>query len=528
MRARRYFVGSDHNLPHFWPLGYRTQLFTHDVTLHFIVNDIFMVFFFGLAAKEVTEACLPGGSLNPPRKALSPLIGTIGGVVGPIAVFLLVNYALFMVGAFDGYESKYALAAREQLLTAAAGGVDAGHIVDARDASAHRRMLGGGGGDAGLVVDAANFNFSSPEAALGLPELMHGWGVPCATDISLAWMVAAQVFPIRHPAIEFLLLLAVADDAIGLVIIATAYGDPGKLQPLYLLLVLAGMLASAALRRVPHRIRDWWPLYLLVGGLPCWVGLISAHLHPALALCFVVPLMPATTYVKSRSVTSPTETSRSSNTTAAVAADTHGQAHSGALHAFEHALKLPVDLGMFFFTLANAGVQVNNVGPLTLTIFLSLLVGKLLGVLVLVVIADRCRLAPLNARMKAPDVAMVGTMAGIGLTVALFVAGEAYEQTRLQGEAKLGALLSGLIGAACLAYAKSPCWARRFEALKKAQQPMVGGDTWGVLDGAPRLRSEHYDYDDVADIVAATLERSLLLSRASEAKSAAATPTAWV
>lgn len=30
--------------------------------------DIFMVFFFGLAAKEVTEALLPGGSLNPPSK----------------------------------------------------------------------------------------------------------------------------------------------------------------------------------------------------------------------------------------------------------------------------------------------------------------------------------------------------------------------------------------------------------------------------------------------------------------------------
>ena len=36
----------------------------------------------------------------------------------------------------------------------------------------------------------------------------------------------------------------------------------------------------------------------------------------------------------------------------------------------------------------------------------------------------------------------------------------------------------------------------------------------GTLEGMPRLRSDHYDYDDVADIVAATLERSLLLTRA--------------
>ena len=45
---------------------------------------------------QVTEACLPGGSLNPPRKALSPLIGTLGGVIGPIAVYLLVLLVQFV------------------------------------------------------------------------------------------------------------------------------------------------------------------------------------------------------------------------------------------------------------------------------------------------------------------------------------------------------------------------------------------------------------------------------------------------
>ena len=44
-----------------------------------------MVLFFGIAAKEIAEACLPGGSLNPPKKAINPLFATLGGVVGPIA-----------------------------------------------------------------------------------------------------------------------------------------------------------------------------------------------------------------------------------------------------------------------------------------------------------------------------------------------------------------------------------------------------------------------------------------------------------
>ena len=37
----------------------------HFLTMHFLVNDLFMVLFFGIAAKEITEACLPKGALNP-------------------------------------------------------------------------------------------------------------------------------------------------------------------------------------------------------------------------------------------------------------------------------------------------------------------------------------------------------------------------------------------------------------------------------------------------------------------------------
>ena len=51
----------------------------HYATVHFLANQVFMVVFFGVAAKEITEACLPGGALNPPSKAINPLLGTLGG-----------------------------------------------------------------------------------------------------------------------------------------------------------------------------------------------------------------------------------------------------------------------------------------------------------------------------------------------------------------------------------------------------------------------------------------------------------------
>src|SRR5262245_38432522 len=56
--------------------------------LHFWVNEIGMVFFFALAAKEVFEATLPGGSLASARQAFAPLAAAVGGMVGPALIFI--------------------------------------------------------------------------------------------------------------------------------------------------------------------------------------------------------------------------------------------------------------------------------------------------------------------------------------------------------------------------------------------------------------------------------------------------------
>jgi NhaA family Na+:H+ antiporter len=59
--------------------------------LHFWVNDVGMVFFFALAAKEVFEATLPGGPLATPRQALSPLAAAVGGMVAPALIYLALS-----------------------------------------------------------------------------------------------------------------------------------------------------------------------------------------------------------------------------------------------------------------------------------------------------------------------------------------------------------------------------------------------------------------------------------------------------
>jgi len=355
--------------------GEGVELMHHPLTLHFLINDIFMVFFFGIAAKEITEACLPGGDLNPPSKAINPLLGTIGGVVGPVGVYFLMLQAIY-----SGHEDYTAIA--------------------------------------------------------------NGWGIPTATDIALAWLVARMIFGNKHPAVNFLLLLAVADDAIGLGIIAIFYGDPNNpAAPEFLLYYTVPAMVIAYILRKKN-VQAWLP-YILFAGVLSWMGFISAHLHPALALVPIVPFLPG-----------PSRDTGLFESEDEVDQEHHSGHHEhehSPLHNFEHNLKLPVDLGLFFFAFANAGVEFASVNAVTWMILASLLVGKVVGITFFSAVGEKVGF-PLPDGMGLKHLLVASAIAGLGLTVALFVAGEAFPgDSSYQGPAKMGAVLSA--GAAIVAFA---------------------------------------------------------------------------
>jgi NhaA family Na+:H+ antiporter len=333
------------------PESYR--LFNHGqflgrLNFHFITNDIFMAFFFAIAAVEITQSCLPGGDLSPLKKAVNPLLATAGGVVGPVMVYLLLN-----------------------------------------------RLIGS-------------------------PPLANGWGIPTATDIAFAWLAARLIFGSNHPVIAFLLLLAIADDAIGLLIIALFYPDPLlPVSPPWLALTGAGMLVAFALRR--NGIRNYWP-YLLGGGIPSWFGLFQAHLHPALALIFIIPFLPHP----------PRETKHLFE---------EDPKDYSTLAQFEHEWKLFVDFGLFMFGLANAGVELATMGTAGWLVLSALLFGKGIGIFTLGVLGEMLGF-PLPHGMGKRDLLVAGLIAGIGFTVALFIAGEAFTDPAVQAAAKMGAMLS--------------------------------------------------------------------------------------
>lgn len=320
-------------------------------TLHFAVNDIFMVFFFALATVEITESCLPGGALNPPRKALNPIFGTLGGVLGPVGVYLLWTYL---------------------------------------------------SGDSTIA---------------------NGWGIPTATDIALAWLVARMVFGAKHPAVSFLLLLAVADDGIGLGIIAIFYPDPAHpVQPSHLWGVVFAMSMTYAMRKAGAKA-VW---FYLISGAACWVALYKAGIHPALALVPIVPFMPHSDHDEGLFASSELDSAT----------------HTDTLSHFKQALEFPVCIGLFFFGLVNAGVQVSGIGNATWAVMISLIVGKTVGITLFSLVAHRIFGFSLPDGLEPKLLPLVGLVAALGLTVALFVAGVAFTDPVLAGAAKMGALLS--------------------------------------------------------------------------------------
>lgn len=322
----------------------------HGFTLHFLVNDILMALFFAIAGKEVWESLLPGGALANPKRAITPLLATVGGVFGPALIYI--------VGA----------------------------------------------------------HMTGTHGVLG-----RGWAIPCATDIAFSYLIARMIFGAGHPAIAFLLLLAIADDAAGLIILAVFYPQ-APIEPAWLLLTLAAMLVAMVMRRRLRLHSHWW--YMLGPGVLCWISFYLANIHPALGLVPIIPLLPH------------------AHTDLGIFARVELR-REDTLSEFEAFWKTPVEGILGLFGLVNAGVVFSSLGVGTYLVLAGLLVGKPLGVLLLTWFAERILRLEKPAGMDYRHVATVGMVAGIGFTVALFVSIAAFrEPGAVQDSVKMGALLS--------------------------------------------------------------------------------------
>lgn len=259
-----------------------------------------------------------------------------------------------------------------------------------------------------------------------LDTLSQGWAIPTATDIAFSYLVARLIFGAGHPAIPFLLLLAIADDALGLIIIAVFYPQ-GEIQLLYMLMPVGAFILGVVFRRA--QVKSFWP-YLIICGSISWLGFHWANLHPALGLLPVIPAMPHA-HVDTGLF------------------DWNNLDQDDTLNAFEHWWKNPVEVILGLFGLLNAGVAFSSVGLATTAVLAGLLVGKPLGIWLMGAIGDALGFS-LPEGFSRGDLLVVGAVAGIGFTVSIFVSAVAFPAGPVQDAAKIGALAS--FAAAILAF----------------------------------------------------------------------------
>jgi NhaA family Na+:H+ antiporter len=303
----------------------------------------------------------------------------------------------------------------------------------------------------GMAVPAALYaavNAGRPGAA--------GWGVPMATDIAFALGVLALLGSRVPPALKvFLLTLAVVDDLGSILVVAVFYSQAVDLAALAatagLLLLVAGLV----------RARVWWlPVHLAL-GMALWLTLWRSGVSPALAgvaMGLLAPARPTTPpeLVRDRGPALAQELAddprplplremlREARGTVSLA---ERLAHD--LHPLTAFVVVPL------FALANAGVTVDRDalagaggGAVLAGILLGRVAGKPAGIAAAVWLAVRFRLATMPGGASWRQLAGVATVAGIGFTVPLFVAGLAFPPGRFDAAVKLGLLLASVLAGA--------------------------------------------------------------------------------
>lgn len=299
----------------------------------------------------------------------------------------------------------------------------------------------------------------------GGPEA-RGWGIPMATDIAFAVGILS-LFGRRFPSglRVFLLALAIVDDIGAILVIALFYSGGVSLPAL----AVGGALVGAvfAFRRLGLRPM---PLYVLMGAA-LWVALREAGIHPTIAgvilglLTPVVPFQPpagvshAARRVADETVDEPWPPDTDAPRWLYLAALAREAAPPSArlasiLHPWSSFLILPL------FALANAGVDIadvlrtGGVGSVAVGVACALVLGKGLGIAGAAALAKRLGVARLPDGVGWMPLFGAAIVAGIGFTVAIFVATLAFPDPSPLGQAKLGILggsaLAAILGAVVL------------------------------------------------------------------------------
>jgi NhaA family Na+:H+ antiporter len=407
----------------------------------------------------------------------------VGGLVARFTLLELVNDGLMTVFFFVvGMEIK-----RE--------------LVDGELRTFSRAILPAIAALGGMIVPAAIYaalNHGGP----GRP----GWGIPMATDIAFTIGVLALLRSrVPRALVVFVTALAIFDDIGGILVIALFYGH--GVDAAWLAGAGGVGLGLAAMSRAHVRGGLAWT----AAGAALWYALHRAGIHATIAGVVLGLAIPARTrrplgvvldeLARHAARCAQRRQDQALDAAEVLAIEERLEDVEAPLTRFVHALHPWVAFGIMpLFALVNSGVHVAGLergqllGRVALGTALGLLVGKQLGIFAFSLAAVKLGVGTLPTATTLPKLFGASVVAGIGFTVALFIATLAFPGApALLDEAKVGilagSLAAGLLGAAALMLTAR---VRPRDARQAAAEQGAGGvtATAGAAAGSERWVAE--------------------------------------
>lgn len=258
-----------------------------------------------------------------------------------------------------------------------------------------------------------------------------GWGVPVATDIALAVGLLTMIGPSVAASLRsFLLALAVIDDIGAILIIAFVYSTGINFSWLVAALLSIAFIAILKKARVSSMI-----VYSLL-AFTLWFSLYKTGVHPTLAGVILGLLTPNIARQQSN-------------------LDDIEDGSVSVIEWLEHKFH-PVSTFIVVpvFAFANTGVVITSESIKTASqsliawgIFFGLVIGKPLGVLFASLLAKRINIADLPEGVTKSSLVATGSAAGIGFTVAIFIANLAFKESETQDIAVLAVIIASIVSA---------------------------------------------------------------------------------
>ena len=257
----------------------------------------------------------------------------------------------------------------------------------------------------------------------------NGWGVPVATDIALAVGLLAMAGPsVAQSLRSFLLALAVIDDIGAIIIIAFVYSTGVEYS--WALVGVFVILWIVLLKKLNSHTMY---IYVLL-GIALWYCLLRSGVHPTLAGVILGLLTPNIPHQNSQLE------DREDGTVSVI------EWLEKIIHPWSSFVIVPI------FAFANTGVKISNESvrsainsPIAWGIFFGLVLGKPIGILLTSLAAKKFRIGEMPEGAKNIDLVATGSAAGIGFTVAIFIANLAFDDAQTQDLAVFSVIVASVV-----------------------------------------------------------------------------------